>query len=112
MSKLEKLTQRLCDLVGNQVARRGEMTRLMDEVQQNAEAIGQTMAAIAEEQGRLMLEELRQRTREAFGPLAGEQPDLRMASGTPICVECRKGRLLDENGRCSECAGMVAGASA
>lgn len=110
MSKMEKLTERLCDLVGNQVERRYEMKRLMDAMQDAAEQIGQTQAAIAEEQGRLMMEEIRQRAKEAFGP--GEPPDLRMASGAPICVECGKSRLLDENGRCSECAGMVAGATA
>lgn len=110
MNKLETLTQRLCDLVGTQVARRNDMRRLMDAMQDAAVMIGQTQAAIAEEQGRLMMEELRQRTKEAFGP--GEPPNLWMASGTPICVECRKGRLVDENGRCSECAGMVAGATA
>lgn len=112
MSKLETLTERLCDLVGNQVERRYEMKRLMDAMQDAAEQIGQTQAAIAEEQARLMMEEIRQRTKDGFGPDAGEQPDLRMASGFTICVECRKGRVLDENGRCSECAGMVAGATA
>jgi hypothetical protein len=103
MSKLERLTERLCELVGRNVAAKMEVQRLTDEQVARAEEIGQLQCAISEEQGRLFMERIR---------ADGEQPDLRMASGTPICVECRKGRLLDENGRCSECAGMVAGASA
>jgi hypothetical protein len=29
-----------------------------------------------------------------------------------VCVECRKARLVDENGRCDECAMCVAGGAA
>lgn len=134
-TKLEQLTQRMCDLVGTQVTKRNEVRRLLDELENNAQTIGALQVAIADEQGRLMLEKMLLGMRGSMNAIdaaeavaqehaaMGEQPDLAMFSGlptslleamlmgTPICVECRKGRMLDDNGRCSECAGMVAGAA-
>jgi hypothetical protein len=134
MSKVDRLCMRLGDCSARRTDLRFRIAESMryafvgstivkwvNEIAEISEKIGALKAAIETEMANVSEND---RAAVAFDGMRefdfGEPVDLRMASGGydpstlagQLCVECGKGRDLDANGRCSECAMCVAGAGA